>query len=70
MSVFEYTFTPDDPDDGTAEAPRTIDAGTVEDAIQILFLRDLATRGVAGTIRVRRLGGRGPWLVRRFAPYR
>jgi hypothetical protein len=69
-SVFEYIFTPDEPDDGPPDGPRTIDAKNVEDAIQILFLRELRSRGVAGTIRARRLGSRDSWVAHRYDPRR
>jgi hypothetical protein len=69
MAVFEYIFRPDGeavPDD----APRPITAATIQDAAQILFLRELAERGVAGTLRLRPRYGHDIWTVWRFVPRR
>ncbi|HEY6006663.1 MAG TPA: hypothetical protein VIV57_27530 [Anaeromyxobacter sp.] len=70
MEVFEYIFTPDDSEGRPADAPLIICAKTIEDAIQILFLRELAERGVAGTIRVRRWRCGGRWIAKRYVPDR
>jgi hypothetical protein len=69
MGAFEYIFTSDDCD-GLVDAPRVIGATSIEDAIQILFLRELAERGIVGTLRVRRWLSHDPWIVWRYVPHR
>lgn len=69
MDAFEYIFTPDGCD-RPVDAPRVISATTIEDAIQILFLRELAELGVAGTVRVRRWRSHDPWIPWRYVPQR
>ncbi|HEY6006674.1 MAG TPA: hypothetical protein VIV57_27585 [Anaeromyxobacter sp.] len=68
MIAFEYIFAPDDRNGEPPEAPRIVRATNVDDAVQILFLRDLRIRGVPGTVRVRRHQTHDRWLVRRFLP--
>jgi hypothetical protein len=70
MALFEYIFTPDDPRDEPAGAPQRIDATSVEDAIQILFLTELEERAIPGTLKVRRCRGGERWIVQRFVPLR
>jgi hypothetical protein len=68
MTAFEYIFTPDDPRDEPAGAPRRIDATSEEDAIQILFLTELEERAIPGTLKVRPWRSPGHWTVRRYVP--
>ncbi len=68
MFAFEYTFAPDDLSGAPPEPPGIVRATTVEDAVQILFLRDLRIRGVAGTLRVRKFQTHDRWVVRRYLP--
>jgi hypothetical protein len=68
MAVFEYIFTPDDPRDGPAGALQRIDATSVEDAIQILFLTELEEYAIPGTLKVRRWRSGGRWTAQRYEP--
>jgi hypothetical protein len=65
---FEYIFAPDDRAFAPPDAPGIVRATSVDDAVQILFLRDLRILGVPGTLRVRRYQTHDRWLVRRFLP--
>jgi hypothetical protein len=66
--AFEYIFAPDNGGLAPPEAPQIVRATNVDDAVQILFLRDLRILGVPGTLRVRRYQTHDRWLVRRFLP--
>jgi hypothetical protein len=70
MALFEYIFTTDGRRDEPVGAPRGIEATSVEDAIQILFLTELEERAIPGTLKVRPWRSGERWAVQRFVPTR